>query len=153
MSLFALPPEIILGWQLWSLNGNPGWTSLVAQMVENLPTTRETQVQSLGQEDLLEKKMATHSSTLAWKIPWMVEPGRLRFHGVAKSQTWLNDFTFTFTFSGNQLQYSCLENPMYRGAWQAIVHGVQRVGFDLVTEHATPGKISSFLLHLLLLKT
>ena len=61
--------------------------SLVAQTVKHLPKTRETQVQSLGQEDLLEKKMATHSSTLAWKIPWMVEPGRLRFHGVAKSQT------------------------------------------------------------------
>ena len=151
MSLFALIPEIILGWQLWSLNGNPGWTSLVAQTVKHLPKTRETQVQSLGQEDLLEKKMATHSSTLAWKIPWMVEPGRLRFHGVAKSQTWLSDFTFTF--SGNPLQYSCLENPMYRRAWQAIVHGVQRVEFDLVTEHATPGKISSFPLPLLLLKT
>ena len=48
--------------------------SLVAQMVKRLPTMRETWVQSLGQEDLLEKEMATHSSILAWKIPWMVEP-------------------------------------------------------------------------------
>ena len=46
-------------------------TSLVAQMVKHLPTMQETQVQSLGQEDLLEKEMATHSSILAWKIPWM----------------------------------------------------------------------------------
>ena len=46
------------------------WTSLVAQTVKRLPTMRETQVQSLGQEDLLEKEMATHSSILAWKIPW-----------------------------------------------------------------------------------
>ena len=46
-------------------------TSLVAQMVKRLPTMRETWVRSLGQEDPLEKKMATHSSTLAWKIPWM----------------------------------------------------------------------------------
>ena len=46
-------------------------TSLVAQMVKRLPTMRETRVQSLGQEDPLEKEMATHSSTLAWKIPWM----------------------------------------------------------------------------------
>ena len=45
-------------------------TSLVAQMVKHLPTMRETQVQSLGREDLLEKDMATHSSILAWKIPW-----------------------------------------------------------------------------------
>ena len=47
-------------------------------MVKRLPTTWETQVQSLGREDLLEKEMATHSSTLAWKIPWMEEPGRLQ---------------------------------------------------------------------------
>ena len=47
-----------------------GWASLLAQMVKNLPTMQETQVQSLGQEDLLEKEMATHSSILTWKIPW-----------------------------------------------------------------------------------
>ena len=46
---------------------------------------QETQVRYLGREDPLEKEMATHSSTLAWKISWMEEPGRL--HGVAKSQT------------------------------------------------------------------
>ena len=54
---------------------------LVAQTVKCLPTMRETWVQSLGQEDLLEKEMATHSSILAWKIPWMEEPGRLQFMG------------------------------------------------------------------------
>ena len=48
-----------------------------SQMVKHLPTMRETWVQSLGQEDLLEKEMATHSSILASKIPWMEEPGRL----------------------------------------------------------------------------
>ena len=49
--------------------------------------------------DVTEKAMATHSSTLAWKIPWMEEPGRLHaVHGVAKSRTWLSDFTFTFHF-------------------------------------------------------
>ena len=52
-------------------------TSLVAQMVKHLPTTWETWVRSLGREDLLEKEMATHSSTLAWKTPWTEEPGRL----------------------------------------------------------------------------
>ena len=56
-------------------------TSLVAQMVKRLPIMRETQVQSLGREDLLEKEMATHSSMFAWKIPWMVEPGRLQSMG------------------------------------------------------------------------
>ena len=57
--------------ELWYL------TSLVAQMVKHLPTMWETRVRSLGWEDPLEKEMATHSSTLAWKIPWMEECGRL----------------------------------------------------------------------------
>ena len=52
------------------------WASLVAQTVKRLPTMWETQVQSLGREDLLEKEMAAHSRVLAWKIPWMEEPGR-----------------------------------------------------------------------------
>ena len=52
-------------------------SSLVAQMVKHLPIMQETRVQSLSQEDPLKKAMATHSSTLAWKIPWMEEPGRL----------------------------------------------------------------------------
>ena len=50
-------------------------------MVMHLPTMRENQVQSLGQEDLLEKEMATHSNILAWKIPWTEEPGRLQSMG------------------------------------------------------------------------
>ena len=54
---------------------------LVAQTVKRLPTMQETQVQSLGQEDPLEKGMANHSSTLAWKIPWTEKPGRLEFMG------------------------------------------------------------------------
>ena len=51
--------------------------SLAAQMVKNLPVMQETQVQSLSQEDPLEKGMATRSSILAWRIPWTEEPGRL----------------------------------------------------------------------------
>ena len=53
----------------------------MAQMVKHLSTMRETHVQSLGQEDPLEKETATHSSTLAWKIPWTEEPGRLQSMG------------------------------------------------------------------------
>ena len=52
--------------------------SLVAQRVKYLPTILDTLVQSLGWEDTLEKEMATHSNTLAWKIPWTEEPGRLQ---------------------------------------------------------------------------
>ena len=54
---------------------------LVAQTVNPLPTMQETQVRSLGQEDPLEKEMAAHSSTLAWKIPWMEEPSGLQSMG------------------------------------------------------------------------
>ena len=60
---------------------SPFLSSLVAQMVKRLPIMWETRVQSLGQEDLLEKEMATHSSILAWKIPWMEEPARLQSMG------------------------------------------------------------------------
>ena len=56
-------------------------TSLVAQTVKRLSTMWETQVQSFGWEDPLEKAMATHSSTLDWKIPWTKEPGRLQSMG------------------------------------------------------------------------
>ena len=58
-----------------------GWASLVAQRLKRLPAMRETWVQSLGQNDPLEKEMATHSSTLAWRIPWTEEPGRLQSTG------------------------------------------------------------------------
>ena len=57
------------------------WASLVAHMVKNLLAMWETQVQSLGQEDPLEEEMATHSSILAWRIPWTKEPGRLQSMG------------------------------------------------------------------------
>ena len=54
---------------------------LMAQTVKRLPLMQETRVQSLGQEDFLEKEMATHSSIFAWKIPWIEEPGRLQSTG------------------------------------------------------------------------
>ena len=53
----------------------------LSQMVKSLPSLWETQVQSLGWEDPLEKEIATHASILAWKIPWMEEPGRLQSTG------------------------------------------------------------------------
>ena len=69
--------------------------SLVAQMIKHLPTMPETWVQSLGQEDLLEKETVTHSSILAWKIPWTEKPGRLHAMWSPKSWTRLSNFTFT----------------------------------------------------------
>ena len=58
-----------------------GWASLVAQTVKHLSAIQETQVQSLGWEDPLEKEMVTHFSTLAWKIPWTEKPGGLQSMG------------------------------------------------------------------------
>ena len=55
--------------------------SLVVQMIKNLPTIQETWVLSLGQEDTLEKRISTHASILAWRIPWTEEPGRLQSMG------------------------------------------------------------------------
>ena len=74
-------------------------SSLVAQMVKHLPTMQETWVRSLGWEDPMEEEMATHSGTLAWKIPWTEEPGGLQTMGFTKSRTRLSDFTFTFSLS------------------------------------------------------
>ena len=74
------------------------WASLVAQVVKNPPAMRETWVQSLCWEGLLEGDMAPHSSILAWRIPWTEEPGGLRgawqaaVRGVTKSRTRLSDF-------------------------------------------------------------
>ena len=77
----------------------------------------------------LEKEMSTHSSTLAWKIPWTEEPGRLQSMGSQRvgHTEWLH---FHFSLSciregnGNPLHYSCLENPRDRGAWWAAVYAV-----------------------------
>ena len=63
------------------------YSRLVAQMVKNLPAMQETQVQSLGQEDPLEKGMVTHSSILAWRMPWTEEPGGLQSMGSQRVST------------------------------------------------------------------
>ena len=83
------------GFFLFHLFFRKSWTSLVAQMVKCLPTMWKTQVQSLSQEDLLEKEMATHSSILAWKIPWTEEPGRLQSMG-SQSRMRLHFLFFSF---------------------------------------------------------
>ena len=62
-------------------------------VLRELPTMQEKKVQSLSREDPLEKEMATHSSILAWEIPWTEEPGGLQSMELQKNQTWLNDQT------------------------------------------------------------
>ena len=72
------------------------WASLVAQMVKNLPAMQETWVQSLGWEDPLEKGMATHSSILAWTVPWTEASGGLQSMGLQES-VMIERLTYTDT--------------------------------------------------------
>ena len=77
---------------------NNSWTSLVAQTVKHLPAMWETWVQPLGREDPLEKEMATHSITLAWRIPWMEEPARLQSTGWQRVRhDWATSLSLSFS--------------------------------------------------------
>ena len=79
----------------------------MAQTVKASASMLETQVQSLDQEDPLEKEMATHSSTLAWRIPWMEEPGGLQSVG-PQSRTRLSKFTVSFSLKvATKLKDTC----------------------------------------------
>ena len=76
-------------------------------------------------ESILEKTMAPHSSTLAWKIPWTEEPGRLQSMGsLGVRHDRATSLSCTGEGNGNPLQWSCLENPRDGGAWWAAVCGV-----------------------------
>ena len=70
--------------QLFALGGQHLGASLLAQVVKSQPALQEIQIQSLGQEDSLEKKMDTHSSSLDWEIPWTEEPGGLQSMGLQR---------------------------------------------------------------------
>ena len=75
--------------------------SLVAQRLKHLPPMRETRVHSLGWEDPLEKEIATHSSILAWRIPWTEEPGRLQSVGLQRvGHDWTTSLSLSFTLNG-----------------------------------------------------
>ena len=121
----------------------------MAQLVKNPPAMWETWVWSLGWEDPLEKGKATHSSILAWRIPWIKSMGsqrvrqdwanftHLKIENYVNFENWnlekqnLHFWDFAVHYAclvgegnGNPLQYSCLENPVYREAWWAAVHRV-----------------------------
>ena len=113
----------------------------MVQTVKHLSIMRETRVRSLV--DPLEKEMATHSSPLAWRIPWMEEPG-----GLQSDTTEQLHFDFSLSCigegNGNPLQYSCLENPKDREAWGAMVRGTAKswTGFsDYTTTTKSLGKL------------
>ena len=112
---------------IWVLS-IPG-TSLMAQMVKHLPTIQETQVQFLGQEDLLEKEIATHSSILAWKIPWMEEPGEL--HSMA-SQRVGHDWVTSLSLSipGNEVEVKSLSHVwLFATPWTITYQTLLSMGF------------------------
>ena len=119
--LCLIPMGFLL--EFWSLESElirqikQDQASLVAQRLKRLPTMQETRVQSLGQEDPLEKEMATHSSILAWRIPWTEEPGRLQSME-SQSQTRLSDFTSPYVFL-NHLTYN---KVCYHFYWFSIFH-------------------------------
>ena len=87
--------------QLYNMVLNKELDDLVAQLVKNLPAVQQTWVQSLGREDPLEKEMATHSSTLAWRIPRTEEPSRIQ--PIGSQRVGHNCATNFFTFSENHV--------------------------------------------------
>ena len=95
--------------------------SLVAQKVKNLPATQETQIQSLGWEDALEKGLATHSIILAWRIPWTEEPSGLQSMGSQEL-----DMAEQLSIAQLLLSQSCptLCNPMGCSLPGSSVHGI-----------------------------
>ena len=115
----VLLPGESQGWQ--SLVGCSPWGAKSRTRLSNFTFTFHFHA--------LEKAMATHSSTLAWKIPWTEEPGRVQSMGSLESDT-TEQLQFHFSLScigegnGNPLQCSCLENPRDGGAWWAAVYGV-----------------------------
>ena len=93
--------------------------SLMSWTVKNLPARQKSQVRSLGWEDPLEKGMATHSSILAWEIPWTRGAWQATVHWVAKSQTWLSDWT-TRTYASTA--WSLVKDSMgpNLGLWRSV---------------------------------
>ena len=119
-SLWLSPPAQGDGWQVLLI-------SLVARRLKRLPATQEARVQALGQEDLLEEEMETHSSILAWRIPWTEEPGRLQStglqrvgHGWATSLAHAHLFLYKYVFYlANLLGIEALSfETIISGNWQ-----------------------------------
>ena len=109
-------------------NGNPlQYSSLVAQTVKCLPTMQKAGVQSLGREDPLEKEMATHSSSLAWKIPWTEEHGRVQSMGSQRvGHDWAMSLTHSSILAGKSHEQKSLAG--------FSPPGHKRIGYDLATK-------------------
>ena len=99
-------------------------------MVKRLPAMQETWVRSLGQEDPLEKEMATHSSTLAWKIPWTEEPGRLQSMGSQRVRLELSCFFDDPVDVGNLISGSSAFSKSSLNIWKSTVHVLLKPGLE-----------------------
>ena len=116
-----------------------GWTmgqdSLVAQMVKHLPAMRETLVWSLDREDTLQKEMAPHSSTLAWKIPWTEEPGRLQY---MESQRVRHDWATSLMGQEDPLEEGMATHSSilaWRIPWTGEPGGLQSMRLQRIRHH------------------
>ena len=115
--------------------------SLVAQRVKHLLATRETWVWFLGREDPLEKEIATHSSTLAWKIPWMEKPGRLQSMGSQRvGHDWATSLSF---FSTGLYICFCASTILPWWLWKSEVRKVDSSTFILLSQYCF-GYLGSF---------
>ena len=119
------------------------WASLEVQMVKNLPAMQETWVQSLGQEEPLEKGMATHSSILAWKIPWMEEPGRLQSMGLQRVG---HDWTTSLSTSWNSPSTSSSNWNLVISWEQSIPGRLSYTSYSCIQSHVAVGGSSSLFL-------
>ena len=108
------------------------WASLVAHRLKRLPPIQETRVRSLSREDLLEKEMVTHSSILAWRIPWTEKPGGVQSMGLQRVE---HDFTFTFFGIGMQMTFftpvSTAEFSKFAGKLSAALSQHHLLGFEI----------------------
>ena len=140
-------------------SNNRSWASLVAQRLKSLPPMQKTQVRSLGREDPLEKEMVTHSSILAWRIPWMEKPGRLQSMGSQRVRhDWATSLCMIFLCFGKKsllrsedrnlrleglhlFPHCCPSLPRLLpwGTWQPMIHQLAKEVpgflFKLSTSH------------------
>ena len=121
-------------------------------LVPNFLTYHFLYVSPLVTISLLEKAMATHSSTLAWKIPWMEEPGRLQSMGSLRvGHDWVTSLSLFLSCIGegnsNPLQCSCLENPRNGGARWAAIYGVaqSQTGLKWLSSSSSPYSFQCFI--------
>ena len=136
-SVVKNPPTSV--WRCWfNLWSGKSGASLVAQKLKRLPAMREIRVRSLGGEDPLEKGMATHSSILAWRIPWREDPGRLQSTGSQRVRhCWATSLHWENLLEKEMA--TCCNNLLGRAPWteepgRLQSMGLQKVGHYLATE-------------------